>query len=133
MTPEFWQSDILDSAIQREDKHEGHSASGGADYQHPTARRARSAGDQLVLSEVVALPAISEAERPLFGSSPGDSDLVTMALRWWHLANGVDVGTYQIIHLLRVRIAERVAHRPRDPAEERYQPVECPPDLLDIQ
>ncbi len=49
------------------------------------------------------------------------------------LANRLQVGAHPIVHLLRIGIAERVAHIEGDLAEERYREIERRPGLLDIQ
>src|SRR5260221_6594150 len=69
----------------------------------------------------------------LQGDISGDSDAVATTLRRRHLANRLQIGAHLMVHLLQIRIAERIAHIGGDLAEERYQAIERRPGLLDIQ
>jgi hypothetical protein len=50
-----------------------------------------------------------------------------------HLANCLQISADLLVHLLRIGIAQRVAHLSGDLAEERDHPIERRPAFLDIQ
>src|SRR5690242_1860519 len=68
-----------------------------------------------------------------FPQNPGiDSNIAVLPLVSPMFALS-QIGTHLIVHLLRIGIAERVAHLMGDLAEERCHAVECSPRLLRIQ
>src|SRR5438552_17569704 len=75
----------------------------------------------------------AQATSLYWGNNSGDSAVVVSMSRRRKLANRLQIGAHPIVHLLRIGIAERVAHIEGDLAEERYREIERRPGLLDIQ